>query len=187
MTLPTPSYAEVKANRKMRWWYEHLADFMMAHPQAKQNDIAAHFGRAPATISTIINSDAFKAYLRTRRASYAETLDATVRNKMLQVADQGFDLILDRFEKKRDSIPLEVLQKTVETALKGSGFGQNGPSTVVNVAPASQTVVPVAVSLADLQEAQQALRRAQQVPRLPEPEVVEAEFSEVKPPAEDLA
>lgn len=164
-----------KATRKMRWWYEAMADFMMANPNATQNEIAANFNRAVGTVSTIINSDAFKAYLRQRRSVHVEALDQSVRTKMLTVADRGFDLILDRFDKKRDSIPLETIQKLTETALKASGYGQlNAPGVSVTVnAP---TTVPVSVSLADLQAAQQALRNAQSHSLAPP---IEGEFTEV--------
>lgn len=183
------THAEVKATKKMRWWYEQLADYMLAHPQALQNDIAAHFGRSAGTISTIINSDAYQAYYRQRRGAYVGALDDRVREKMLTVADKGFDLILDRFDKKRDSIPIDTLNKTVEMALKASGHGQQGgPSTIVNVAPGTQTMVAVPVSLEDLQEAQQALRNSQNNIR---PEPVDAEYTEVDgldpADAEDLA
>ena len=48
-----------KSTRKMRWWYESLADYMIANPSATQTDIAAYFQRNPATISTVVNTDAF--------------------------------------------------------------------------------------------------------------------------------
>lgn len=178
--LPTPSkpYAEVKATRRMRWWYEQLADYMMAHPQARQNDMAAHFGRSASTISTIIHSDSFKNYLRQRRSTYVEALDQSVRAKMLDVADKGFDLILDRFDKKKDTIPLDMLIKTTEMALKGSQ-PSGGPSTVVNVGGPQNNTVAVSVDLATLQEAQRALRNSQQAQTLM-PEPVEAEFTEVE-------
>jgi hypothetical protein len=187
----TKSYAEIKATRKMRWWYEHLADYLIAHPDHTQNDAAAHFGRSPSTISVIINSDAFQAYLRQRRTAYVEALDSSVRTKMLKVADRGFDLILDKFDKKRDSIPLESLTKTIEVVTKAAGMHSDSRGGVqVNVnAPGQQTLIPVSVSLADLQEAQQALRNAQRLPSLPEaPEPIEGEFTEVTAAtAEDLA
>lgn len=190
LTAPR-TYSEVKATKKMRWWYEQLADFMLAHPQALQNEIAAHFGRSAGTLSTIINSDAYQAYYRQRRGAYVGALDDRVREKMLTVADKGFDLILDRFDKKRDSIPIDTLNKTVEMALKASGHGAavGGPGTIVNVnAPHSSTMVSVPVSLADLQEAQQALRNSQNNIR-PDPVVVDGEFTEVPEPADadDLA
>lgn len=148
--------------RKMRWWYEHLADYMIAHPTARQNDIAAFFKRAPSTISIIINSDAFKAYLRQRRADYTDGLDTAVQQKMLNVADKSFDMILERFEKKRDSIPLGDLFKAVELTQKVAE--KSGPTVVVNNAP--QVAVPVAVSLEDLENARMALRAAQAPPMI---------------------
>lgn len=167
LSLPAPSpYDAIKANRRMRWWYEHLADLMIANPSMKQNDLAAHFNRSPSTISLIINSDAFKAYLAQRRAEYTKTLDASVRDKLLNVADKSFDLILQRFEKKRDTIPLDSLQKLADSSLKALGYGQeksSGP-TIINNQPT--TVLPVAVSLSDLQDAQKALRAAQTPPMI---------------------
>ena len=147
--------------RKMRWWYEALADYMIAHPTARQNDIAAYFKRAPSTISIIINSDAFKAYLRQRRGEYASNLDAAVQEKMLNVADKSFDMILERFEKKRDSIPLGDLFKAVELTQKAA---EKAPAVVVNN-HAPSVAVPVAVSLEDLENARMALR-ASQTPRM---------------------
>ena len=185
--LPAPpkSHSEIKATRRMRWWYEQLADYMMAHPQARQNDIATYFGRSASTISVIINSDAFQNYLRSRRANHTAALDQSVRTKMLDVADKGFDLILDRFEKKKDSIPLDMLVKTTEMVLKASQ-PQSGPSTVVHVGT-PQPNVTVAVGLDDLMAAREALRNAQRMTPLPEP--VEGEFTEVPAadPLDDLA
>lgn len=177
--VPTKSYAEVKATKKMRWWYEALADFMMANPAAKQNDIAAFFKKSPATISTIINSDAFQAYLAKRRGQYVQTLEGQVQEKMLNVASKGFDLILQRFEQKQTNIPLETLTKTLELATRASvrTSQPSGGNTVVVNPPGQTTLIPVAVGLEDLQAARQALRNAQSMPKLPEP--VDAEYTEV--------
>jgi len=152
-----------KATRKMRWWYESLADFMIANPHATQEDIAAHFGRVRSTISTIINTDAFKAYMRQRRAAHTAVLDATVRDKMLNVADKSMELILNTLDKKRDSIPIETLLRTTETTLKALGYGAtNGPAVNVNVNNAPQTTMIVpAVGVAELEAARDALRRSQ--------------------------
>jgi hypothetical protein len=154
-----------KANRKMRWWYESLADYMIAHPQATQNEIGLHFGRTPTTISTIIHTDAFKAYYRQRRANYTEQLDAGVRDKLFKLADKSLDQMLATLEKKRDTIPLESLQRASDMALKNLGYGIAAPaSTTVNVNTAP--TVSVAVSLDDLTRAREALRRNQLAPTI---------------------
>lgn len=151
-----------KATRKMRWWYESLADYMIANPTASQNDIASYFQRNPATISTVINTDAFKAYFRQRRAQHAETLDTAVRAKLFKLADSSLDHMLAALEKKRDSVPLETLQRTSDMALKNLGYGAGAPSGVtVNVDQKGPQTVNVAVSLDDLTRAREALRRNQ--------------------------
>jgi len=146
----------------MRWWYEALADHMIANPGDTQNEIAAHFGRAVSTISTIVHTDAFKAYFRIRRNAHAERLDAGIRHKMFEVADKSFDLILDKLEKKRDTIPIETLQRTVDSTLKSLGYGlaPAGPTVNVNTG-GGNAVVAVPVSLDDLEAARAALRRNQ--------------------------
>ena len=151
-----------KATRKMRWWYESLADFMIANPSATQNEIATHFQRQPCTISTIVNTDAFKAYFRQRRAVHAEKIDTTVRDKLFQVTTKSLDHILTTLDKKRDNIPLEILQRTAESSLKSLGYGAAQPAvgTTVNVNTAPPSV-HVAVSLDDLEQARMALRRNQ--------------------------
>lgn len=159
---PDTHHGAVLRTRKMRWWYEALADYMITHPSATQGEMAAHFQRHQATISVVINTDAFKAYYRARRAEHAEKLDSAVREKLFRVADSSLDRMLDVLDKKRDSIPLETLHRTADTALKNLGYGASAPN-VVNVS-APPTTVNVAVSLDDLERARAALRRNQQAP-----------------------
>lgn len=167
-----------KATRQMRWWYESLADFMMTNPKATQNEIAQHFGRAVSTISTIIRTDAFKAYMRQRRNEHAEALDSSVRSKLLNVVDLSLDAMVEKLEKKKDTLPISDLQRINDSALKALGYGVQGPQVVVNNNQPQQTVV-VPVSLQDLQAAQIALRNSQRqmidvTPNTPEPEILEA-------------
>lgn len=179
MSTALTTSAHIKSTRKMRWWYEHLADYMIAHPDHRQNDIAAHFNRSPGTISVIINTDAFKAYLRQRRGEYESALDQDVRGKLMNVASRGLDFLLEGLEKKRDSIPINVLQDVVDKSLKNLGYGatqSSGPAVNVNV-NAPQQNVPVAVTLADLDEARKALRASQEAPR---PAAIEQSVVEVE-------
>lgn len=146
----------------MRWWYESLADYMVAHPTATHAEMGRHFNRTVATIGMVINSDAFRAYFRQRRDQNAELLDNSVRAKMFSVADKSMDLILENLDKKRDTIPLELLQRVNESALKNLGYGvDRSPTTVVQVNNNPQQLVPVAVSIEDLENARAALRRSQ--------------------------
>jgi hypothetical protein len=162
-----------KATRKMRSWYESLADYMIVHPTISNGELARHFGRAESTISTVVNTDSFKMYFRQRRAQHADSLDASVRQKLFKIADQSLDHMLTALEKKRDSVPLETLQRTSDMALKNLGYGAAAPSGVtVNVDQRPQTV-NVAVSLDDLERAREALRRNQLAPP------IEADYTDI--------
>jgi hypothetical protein len=162
-TAPISLHEHRKATRKMRWWYESLADYMVTNPSATQNDMAMNFGKAESTISTIVNSDAFKAYLRQRRAVHVEKLDGEVREKLFKAANRSLDHMLDVLEKKRDTIPLEMLQRVADSSLKNLGYGVTPPGgTTVNV-NANPPNVHVAVSLDDLELARAALRRNQMI------------------------
>ena len=168
-----------KATRKMQWWYEALANYMIAHPTISQGELAQHFGRSPITISTVVNTDSFKAYFRQRRAQHSETLDATVRAKLFQLADASLDHMLAALEKKRDSVPMETLQRTSDMALKNLGYGAGAPGAgvTVNVANQAPATVSVAVSLDDLERAREALRRNQLAGV---PPAIEAEYTKVE-------
>lgn len=168
--IPLSLHEQRKATRPMRWWYESLADFMIAHPSATQSEIAKHFGRNDSTISLIIHSDAFRAYYRQRRNEFAQQLDDEVRGKLFKVAGTSLDNLLLALEKKKDAVPIESLHRTTDMALKNLGYGASpSNSTVVN----SPTVVNVAVSVADLEAAREALRRNQLA--RPAPPLVDAE------------
>lgn len=165
--LPAPrTYSDIKANRRMRWWYESLADLMIANPKMTQNDLAAHFGRTATTISIIVNSDAFKAYMRQRRDEMSQMLDHSIRSKLMTLTDNTLDVMIDKIDKKKDTIPLQELNRTVENAFKALGYTSDRPQVVVNNNPTSQTTVVVPVSLDDLQAAQQALRASQRAPQM---------------------
>jgi hypothetical protein len=161
----------------MRSWYESLADYMIVHPTASQGEMAKYFGRNESTISTVINTDSFKMYFRQRRAAHESTLDAQVRQKLFKLADNSIDTMLAVLDKKKDSVPIESLQRMSEMAMKNLGYGAPSPAGVtVNVGQQTPTV-SVAVSLVDLERAREALRRQQSA--LPEP--IDAEYTELAP------
>lgn len=166
MVMPTPSgyrtHREIKTTRKMRWWYESLVDFMLLHPTSTHQELADHFRKNKSSIEMILGTDSFKAYFRKRRSDYEEHHNHAIHSKILGVADKSMELMLESLDKKRDTIPLELLTRINESALKSLGYGeQKGPQTVVQVNNPAPTLVPVAVSIEDLEAARAALRRSQ--------------------------
>jgi hypothetical protein len=94
--------------------------------------------------------------------------------------------MLTVLEKKKDSVPIESLQRMSEMAFKNLGYGAsaNGAGVTVNVGAAQPATVNVAVSLSDLERAREALRRQQLAP--PD-NVVDAEYTELAPEGESCS
>lgn len=164
--MPTPSgyltYGEQKANRRLNWWYEAMADFLIANPTATNKQIATAFDRSETTITLVKNSDAFKAYLRQRRQEFIQEHDAAVRAKQLGIVETSMDVMLRVLEKKQDTIPLAQLAEIVDKGLTRLGYGTAPAGTNVQVNVNNPAPQVVAVGVDDLRAAQQAMRIAQQ-------------------------
>jgi hypothetical protein len=165
--VPTNGYpskrAEVLATRKLMFWYEMLADFLIANPTATHDQMAKHFGRSSGTIALVVKTDAFKEYLLQRRNQYIQEHDAAIRMKMMGIAEGSMDAMLLQIEKKRDQVPLGQLKEITEMALTGLGMGPKaGGGTNVHVqVNQNPGMVAVPVNVNDLEAAREAMRRAQ--------------------------
>lgn len=157
-----PTYAEQKASRKQRWWWEALADFWLANPTATNAEAAKFFNRTEGTIQLIKNTDGFRALMAQRRQEYKETFDVAIQAKVAGVAFTALDNMLLVLQKKKDTLPLEQLVRVVDTAREFTAApkGTPAPTTVVNVQ--QNALLPVAASMDDLEVARAALRRQQQ-------------------------
>ncbi len=192
--VPTNGYpsraAETRATRKLLFWYEMLADYLIMNPTATHEQMGKHFGRAPSTIALVVKTDAFKAYLAQRRNQYIQEHDAAIRAKMMGVVENSMDAMLKTLEKKQDQIPLGQLKEIAEMGLQGLGMGAKAgtvPHVQVNVNQPN-VVVPVAVS--DLEAAREAMRIAQQRQILSNAQTIEHEAEApvptvVAPPREE--
>jgi hypothetical protein len=121
-------------------------------------------GRGANTVYMIAMTDMFREYLEKRRKEYQSGQDQVLRQKMTKVATLGLDLILEKFETKRDAVPLQVLTTTVGSTLDRLGYAPKQAPTVqvnTNVDNRTQTLV-APVSLSELEEARKALRLVEQ-------------------------
>jgi hypothetical protein len=155
---------------RWRWWYPAIADWMLRNPGRPMKDCAAELGKAENTIYMIAGTDMFRDYLAKRRAMYREQHDFALVSKVTQVAEASLDLILDRLDKKRDAVPMDLLDRL--------GYGAKpAPMVQINTSVDNRHVT-VPVSLDALAEARATLRRAEAVraveeesrPRLPSPD-----------------
>lgn len=148
---------------QMRWWYASIADWMLRNPGSKLEECAKFFNKHPNTISLIINSDVFKAYLAQRRREWQLDHDAQLTQRLGDVAMKSMDCILEQIDKKRDTLRLDVLTELMGSSLEKLGFGKpNAPTVQVNtMVDASTQQIAIAVSPETLREAREALRIAE--------------------------
>lgn len=146
-----------------RWWYSAIADKMIAHPDWTQIQIAASLNKHPNTIAMIVNTDMFKEYLAQRKAAWRDDHDLAIRTRMTEVATEGLDIVLEHLRAKKSQVPLQAALKVVESSLDRLGYApSSGPQVVVNNNPDNRQQTLVQVSPADLEEARQAMRLAEQ-------------------------
>lgn len=121
----TRAPAAVQVER-ISYTHDAVIDFILAHPEATQNQIAATFGYTPSWMSIIINSDAFQARLRERRGEIVDpALLATVNDRFKGVLAKSLEKLADLLE--TPSPPPNVILKAVELGARGldvGGFGR---------------------------------------------------------------
>jgi hypothetical protein len=162
LTKPMSDYHRARLTRRQRWWHETLADFLLMNPTASNQECSDFFNglRSPDTIQLIRNTDVFKALMASRRQEINENMSAAIISKAAGVTYTAFDAILDKINKKRDTLPMNELTSALETVNKFVNGPVKTGGVTVNVNQPQQTLV-VPVGINDLAEAQAALRRHQ--------------------------
>src|SRR5262245_58156478 len=129
-SMGTPTHA----TRPTRWWHEAIIDDMLVNPGDSLTNRAKRLGYTPAYLSTLMNSDMFKAVYAKRRAAFNSALDEGIQNKVRQTADKALDMVMQVLDKKRDSIPFPALADFTDRTLERLGYGSKQSSGVqVNV------------------------------------------------------
>lgn len=187
--------------KRFNWWYSAIIDWMVANPGRKLGECARHFDKSQAWLSTVINSDMFKAQLAARKESFQQVHDFGLIEKQTEVANLGFDILIDAMKKKRDAIPIDTLVKISDTAMQRLGYGVKPPAGIpsvqVNLGMNQQVHAPVTAEA--LEAARNRVREVEQqkLLGLPQPQqavtalgessfdVIEASF-EVKGPEREV-
>lgn len=164
---PTPASVEAQLERapasgwepqKAQIWYDSIIDWMFANPGGSLKECAASLGRSPVTIGLITRSDLFKARYAQRRAAFNTELDHRLVGKLASVAEKGLDFMLEVMEKKRDQIPLPLLNEITKGAMDRLGYGaQKNPSLSVQINNTQQSTSEV-VSADSLAKARENMR-----------------------------
>jgi len=178
MTLPAPAPLDTKTPNKVyrknfRWWHESIIDDMILHPRSGIVERAQRLGYAPAYLSTLMNSDMFRAVYAERRAHLRSVVDDSIAQKMGEVADLGLTVMKEKLEQKRTSIAFADLVKMNEGLLDRLGYGvKSGPATAVQVNVNTPSAGVTQESLAAAREQLRAIEAARAAAT--EPKVIEA-------------
>lgn len=146
-----------------RWrpWYPAVSDWIVRNPSGTQKQMAAELGKSVHTISAIMQTDIFKEFHAQRMAEWRQRHDDAVRHRLLSIADQSLDILAEQMEKKRDQIPMAMVQEVAMSALDRLGYSPQSAAVQVNVDNRNQSVVIQGVSATELEEARMAMRLAE--------------------------
>jgi len=121
------------AIKKVNWWHERLADWMIAHPDKQLKEAATYFDVHPQYIYIIHNSDCFKQYWADRSGKTSSEVLADVKDRMLAVTEMALDRIADRLDSQGSVMPVDTLVGISALGMKSLGYGvKAGPTVVVN-------------------------------------------------------
>lgn len=111
--------------KKLHWWYERLADWMLQNPEKWLKDAAVVFDTSVQYLYTIKNSDTFQDYYQKR----SQQVCASVEQKARVLADR----LLDSFQQDLDQadalqVPMRVNERLqiLDLTMKRFGYGGNG-------------------------------------------------------------
>jgi hypothetical protein len=152
--------------KRTAWYWSHIVDWMLQHPNGRLEDCAQFIGRTPSSLSIIINSDLFKAYYAQRKEQFRQMHDFSLVEKMTKVASLGLDVIAEKIQTKRQAIPMSDLVAVTGDTLKRLGYGiePKQPQTAIQINGGNTLVsLPGTVSASDLSEARMALRQHQEL------------------------
>lgn len=149
--------------KRVNWWHERLADWMLANPGARLTDAAKYFNKTLTWVSIVKNSDAFKHYYAARSASYSTKVEdgsvlmiMGVAEKNAALAELALDNLIDRVSTQGCLLSVEQLSEIADAGLKRMGYGANKNSQP----PQIQVGVSVAVDREDLARAREKVHLA---------------------------
>lgn len=139
--------------KKVNWWYESLADWMLANPDRTLTEAARYFNCTLSWISIVKNSDTFKEYWQIRREQVNHQVACTVTDRATAVAEVALERLQERLETTGDVLPVSTLLDISDKSMKWLGFGAKASSP-------TQVQVNVGVDPAALARARELLKQS---------------------------
>jgi hypothetical protein len=114
---------------KVSYTHDAMVDYILQKPQASQEELALYFGYGQPWISTIVNSDSFKARLAERKS---ELVDPIIRQELESrfeiLAHQSLDVIQKKLLATQSA---DLATKALELTTKALGFGARDRSVAI--------------------------------------------------------
>lgn len=113
---------------KIRYSHDAMARLLLENPWMHQNDLAAHFGRTPGWISTIITSDAFKAHYASLQEELLDPeLQLTLRERFKALTEQSLRVLQEKLSKPADQVSDQLALRAADLGAKSLGLGVAAP------------------------------------------------------------
>lgn len=143
-TMPSlyDSGGNVVQLKRLTHHHHAIMDFMLANPTFTLDELAKHFKRTPAWVSTVRNSDLFQMRLKERRQLMDEDQAFRIGQKIAKVAEKGIEAMLDVVQD--DEQDARVKLDATKTALEAIGFLGKGRTSSSDPA---QAAAPVQVNI----------------------------------------
>lgn len=143
--------AEPRRTHYKEYSHEALADLRILNPGMKLIELAAHFGRSPAYLSTLMATDAFQAILARRREVLEmpllrEELDARFK----AVTQRSLEVLQEKLSLPSAQIPDALILKAVELGAKGANLPGFVAATQPTPVPAGDRLATLAQRLENL-------------------------------------
>ena len=148
------------APTKLKDWHTQIVDYQIANPGCTIKSVAEAFGKSVPWLYAIVGSDAFKEYRAERMAQHREMVSERVVDKMVKLTDLTLDLMHDRIDDNRATVPLEYVKDVAEMSLNSLGFGPEAQrKRGTDSAAAVQVNLTVGASKELLQQSRERMRR----------------------------
>lgn len=130
--------------QKARWWYDHIIDWLLAHPEGSYKECAQALGRSPNYISMLMGSSMFEMRLKERRVALNGRLDDAIVQRTKAAANKSLELLLHRLEKDPDKVTTGQALNIAEKTLAAAGYG---PRNLVGNPPPQNITVQANVTV----------------------------------------
>lgn len=108
---------------KLRYSHIDMIDFIIAHPEVTQNDLAARYGYSASWVSNIMASDAWQAQFAKRRGELVDPgLAHTVDERMRALVLRSQERLMEKLNQA--VVSDNTILKALELGAKSIGMGQ---------------------------------------------------------------